>query len=525
MLNSDTDKIKNSSNNKGIRNVFYNYLGRFGSQAISILATVYMIRELPLQVYGDYNILFSIYAFIGLFTSFGLGNVIQRFIPEYTNQKQFKNIHLIIFWGIVVRLISGLFAIGLLALLAGFVGNWLQVPNLINYLRILGPVILLTLLAVSLDVALTSLLKQFATNSALLFFAIIRGMGIYYVVGHNYGLNGLLIVELVAITIRCLILLGAYWLETAKFKTAIMQGAQQGPFEKERVLRYGGWAYLNDFGYLFFNTDTDNFIISNYLGSAAVGLYAFSNKMSTMLLEWSPIAVASNVISPLVFGRYAHNQDKQDLNRIFLMINKANLFFFAPILAGYFALNERLIKLVFGEKYLPAVWLLGFVLVYQIINTFQYPLGLVVFALEQNQINFQSRIFSIYNLIADIILVRLFGVSGVLFATASAVTLKNLFIYFKIRNHIELTWDWRSYVRIFFNAFLMFVVLWLLRGMQTSIASLACLAILGLTTYLLATVFNNVFSASELILLEQLVGKKIPGISNILKFITKWNSA
>ena len=89
MLNSETDIIKNSSN-KGIRNVFYNYLGRFGSQAIGILATVYMIRELPLQVYGDYNILFSIYAFIGLFTSFGLGNVIQRFIPEYTNQNNLR---------------------------------------------------------------------------------------------------------------------------------------------------------------------------------------------------------------------------------------------------------------------------------------------------------------------------------------------------------------------------------------------------------------------------------------------------
>lgn len=509
------------STNKGVKNVLYNYLGRFGSQAIGVFTAVYIVRGLSLQAYGDYNILLSISAYIALFTSLGLTNVIQRFIPEFASQKQFKNIGSIIFWGIGARLVSGLLAIGLLALLAIPIRNWLQIPDLQYYLRVYGPVILLTILAVSLDVALTSLLKQLSTNLALLVFAVVRGVGVYYAISRSYGLVGVLIVELAAIVARCFMLLGAYWVEIARFKSAISQRTQQVPLEKARLLRFASWAYLNDFGYLFFNTDTDNFIISNYLGSTSVGLYAFANKIVTMLLEWSPIAVASNIISPLVYGRYTHKQDKQDLNRIFRTINKANLFFFAPILMAYLALNENLVKVIFGGEYLPAVWLLGGILAYQILNIFQYPLGLVVFALEQNQINFYSRIFSVYNLIADLILVRMLGVSGVLFATASAITFKNLFIYFKVRRHIELTLDWQSYIRIFFNAFLTSIILWLLRGTLVGIASLAFLAILGLALYLLVTIFNNVFSADELALLEQSVGNKIPGLSRIVKFASR----
>lgn len=493
--------------NRGVWAFIYNYLGRFTSQIISFFVSIYVIRQIPVAVYGDYLLLGSILSYCSLFASLGLTGVFQRYIPEFTSKKQDEGVAFLVFTGLVARFVIGVLLVILVFFLSEPLGTWLNFPNLKYYFSVYAFVIVLNLLQTLLDVALTSLLQQLVTNASLLVYNILRGVGFFLVLQQNLGLRELLIVELISNLVRLLILSIGVHKSLPRWHQLSPKSADEADIP--RVAKYGLWAYFNDVSYLFFNTDTDNFIIGNQLGSASVGLYGFSNRIAALISEWSPISVGANVITPLFFERYARSQDHSELDRLFGLINKIVYSFFAPVLIVATMLNTQLITLVFGPKYLEATWLFIGVLFYQVINAYQFPLGLVVFALEKNQYNFYSRIFSIYNLVADLILVNIWGVAGVLLATASAITLKNLFIYWKITRLIKLNWDWKGYIKIFFNAFVSALVCWIFRIQIQHLMTLLILILVSGIIYLALTYFNNVFSPGEVQFINSLFKRKI----------------
>ncbi|MCZ7666101.1 MAG: oligosaccharide flippase family protein [Chloroflexi bacterium] len=259
-------------------------------------------------------------------------------------------------------------------------GELIGLPDLSVYLPIYGWVILLTLAITLLDTALNSLLQQFAANLGLLLYSIVRAIGFYYVLTHDAGLIGILVAELIAVIVRFLVLIIAFILVLGKH---LRMKAEFDDKMRRRIVDYGKWAYLNELGYLFFNTDTDNFIVGYYMGVADVGLYAFANKTARMVRDWSPIMISENVITPIFYERYSKTGDKAELDRMFGILNKLIYFINIPMLAGAIALNEKFIVLIFGEKYISATWLFVGILFYELMNGYQFPTSLVVFALEK----------------------------------------------------------------------------------------------------------------------------------------------
>jgi len=509
---SGSGQVKSSLVQRGIRSVLYNYLGRFVSQVIGFFVNIYVIRKLSIQVYGEYNLLFSILAYVSLFASLGLVNVFQRYIPELEAKEQFRKINTLIWWGILGRFGCTILLVSLLFVFSGPFGAWLHIPRLSEYLRIFGGVIILTGLALLVEAALNSLLMQFATNWGLLMAAILRGVGFYYVVTHQLGLKGLLIVELLSVLIRVAILVWSYFTKALKLHrlSRIQVRKDGGAIDRRRVGKYAGWAYLNDVGFLFYNTDTDNFVISNYLGNIAVGAYAFAGKVTGMFEGWAPHLMAANVITPLFFRHYAKTQDKVELNKMFNMLNKVAYGFFVPFLVGMLATHQQTIGLLFGEKYLSATWVLIGVLFFDALNAYQYPLGLVVFAIEKNQINFYSRIFSLYNL---------WGITGVMIATGTAITLKNLFIYVYTTRYVKLHWEWMSYFKIIINSLIMGGVVILMRGFVVNMITLALVVSLGAFVYVILTFINSIFNNTEKDLLRGFLPQKISSMPLIKRVL------
>lgn len=492
---------------RGIWAFIYNYLGRFLSQVISFIVSIYVIRQIPVAVYGNYLLLGSILSYCSLFASLGLTGIFQRYIPDLTSQKKDEGVSLIVFTGIAARLIVGSAFVAIVAIFARPIGALLNFPDLGYYFTIYAFIIVFNLIVNLLDVALSSLLQQLVTNISLLVYNLLRGLGFFFVIQQNLGLRELLIVELISNIPRLFILSLALYRYLPKRQFFSYGKITQAI--NPRVSKYGLWAYFNDMSYIFFNTDTDNFIIGNQLGNTYVGIYGFANRIAGLISEWSPISVGANVITPLFFERYARSKDLYELDRLFGLINKAVYIFFAPVLALIVILNKQLIALIFGTKYLEATWLLIGVLVYQVINAYQFPLGLVVFALEKNQYNLYSRIFSLYNLVADLILVNVWGLGGVLFATASAVTMKNLLIYWKITKIVKINWDWKGYTKIAINAFACGFICFIFKSQVDRLVPMIILILACGIVYLVLTYFNNVFSTAEVKIINGLFARKI----------------
>ena len=108
-------------------------------------------------------------------------------------------------------------------------------------------------------------------------------------------------------------------------------------------------------------------------------------------------------------------------------INGIPIFFFIAVL------GEELIKLFFGGKFLEYSHVLVGVYFFSILNAFQMPLGLMAQLKERADIMLYSKVFAVYNLIADIFLIKYFGIWGAVFATGTAVLGKNMFIWCFLR--------------------------------------------------------------------------------------------
>ncbi|MCZ7666100.1 MAG: oligosaccharide flippase family protein [Chloroflexi bacterium] len=97
--------------------------GRFGSQIIAFIVSIYVIRELPVAAFGAFSILQSILAYILIFTSSGLQHIFQRYIPDLNANKQYGEINRVVIYGIGLRLLLGIIALILIYLLPVFWGN------------------------------------------------------------------------------------------------------------------------------------------------------------------------------------------------------------------------------------------------------------------------------------------------------------------------------------------------------------------------------------------------------------------
>ena len=66
----------------------YTIIERISSPIITFLISVYIIRSLSVTDYGIYNTLLAIMGYVALFSSFGLANIFERFIPEFARKKE-----------------------------------------------------------------------------------------------------------------------------------------------------------------------------------------------------------------------------------------------------------------------------------------------------------------------------------------------------------------------------------------------------------------------------------------------------
>jgi len=335
-------------------------------------------------------------------------------------------------------------------------------------------------------------------------FVLFRAGIIYYFIKTGKGLIGLLISESVSY-IFLFVLLRIF------YQKSIVKNPEEKKvdFPKKRIIRFGSFDFFNEMGAQILNKSTDYFVISAFLNPAAVGLYAFANRIIKQISHILPQSLFMNLIQPAFFTRYTQNNDSRTLNRSFNFLIKINTFFVMPLFVGIAVLGDKLIFLVFDAKYIEAHPLLIIFAAFLVINAFQFPLGLVVRSIERVEINLYSKIFAIYNLILDIIVVRPFGIIGIAIVTSTAVLFKNIFIFIFTRRHTYLNICWHSIIKIGINSFIMGSLLFLLEPRIKNVYSFFITVIIGIIIYFIISYLNKVFNEDERKTINMILPKPI----------------
>jgi len=143
------------------------------------------------------------------------------------------------------------------------------------------------------------------------------------------------------------------------------------------------------------------------------------------------------------------------------------------------------------------------------LSSFQFPLGLVVQAVERVEINLFSKIFSVYNIVGDILVVKRYGVVGVAVVTGTAILFKNLFIYMMARKHVKFSVDLGSLAKIAINSIIMAVIVYSMKGMIKNIYYFGVVVVMGAMIYFAISFFNKSFFAQEREIINKIISKPL----------------
>jgi O-antigen/teichoic acid export membrane protein len=487
------------------QNSLYVLSGKLLTPIVTFIMTGFIVRHISVQEYGVYNTLFAVLGYIGLFSSLGLLNIYQRFIPEFHYRNETHHIRKLVWLGSLLRMVLSLFFIAMILLFSKHSGKLFQIEGYFDYFEIFSLGVLFSLESDLLGLALTSLFLHKYFVAAQVLYTWIRAVLLFLVLRHGGTLENLLYCEIAGYGVL-VVLQGYYYIRHFDQK---IEGRPKTPFPWKRISRYGGFSYFNEMGEQVLDVSTDYLIISSFLGSVPVAIYAFANQIMRLLSRWMPHVLIIDVITPTFFTRYTHTQNKNELAAMFRLFVKFIAFFFFPLVAGVWVLGKPLIAYCFDPKYMNSFEVMTIVAVFTAINAFAVPLGLLVQSVEKVEIHFISKIFSIYNLIGDLVVVKPFGIVGVALVTGSAILFKNMLTYAYIRRTVRIGIPVRSLFVSAVNAVFMGVLIFALRGLVHGLVSFILMVCGGGIVYIVISAVHKPFHVDERELINKLIGKKL----------------
>lgn len=495
--------LKNNLLNKGSKAVYYTVVFKVGSQFLSIAITIFLVRVLSEHDYGVYNLLYSIIGIMGIIASFGLSNTLQRYMPEYYQRGEFVLANRLYRTASFIRLSTNIIILALLLIFWDIFAGYLKIQDYRNYFLIFSFVIILYTQWGLLDVCLNSYFLHKYTQGLFFVLMLVKGLGYSVAYVYKFNLGMILLIDLLGYFVLFIALQYVYANKIPKNEGRVLRF---DPDEKRRVSKYALYYNFNDVGVQLLDVNVDNFILAYYLNPVAVGAYAFCNKIAKMIDRSTPITYLIDVVRPLFFSAYSTNTSAAKAFYQFLI--KVIYLFYIPIIVFVIVYNKEMIGVIFGGKYIEYSYILIAVLCFRVLTAFETPLGLVAQLHERVEIILFSKIFGLYNLIADIIMIKWWGVMGAVFATGSALLFRNIFIWWFIKEQASFKGIGSFFLKLIFYALVLLILLMLSERLLISEGQSLILGIVIMICSLLVFMRLSLFSLKEKQWLSKAADKK-----------------
>lgn len=479
----------------------------------TFLISVYLVRYLSVHDFGAFNLITSIITFATYLTSFGLENVLGRFIPEFLAKKQFKKINSLLLLTFLVR-ISALFLFTILLVIFKFsIFSFLNLPSIL--LSWLGVIILIIFIqrtdSLFGDKFLASYMEHYQSRLNQIGVTVISFILFLFVIFYNCGLGGLIVSLFI---VHSLSFLHYLYLAIRRYKQNVIRYKTDDTFQLEnrRILRVAYFSFLAVSTGVFRNVMIDNFVISYYLGTEMIGLYSLAAMMTGIVRKVNPISILREVFNPLFTKKYYSNSENPEILLFsFEFLNKLYFFITIPMLIGMGILAKEIIILIYNPDYINILPIIYIFLGFYSIGLLSYTFNTMIDTLEKNELHFYSGIFSIYNLIMDIILVPRLGINGAAIATGSALFLQYFYYFYFTRKltGIYFVFPFRSLLKSLINLIPMVVFLIIFKPYILNVWLLIIGIIFAIIIYLISTYFNKLFSPIEREMINDAIGKKI----------------
>lgn len=428
------------SKQRARRAVFHTLLLRPPGQIASFVGYVLLVRLLSEAEFGVYNLFYALLPLLAAVASFGLEHTLRRYQPEYLKRGENRVADRLVRRIGLIRLGSNAVVLALLFVTWPSVAPLFDIEGYRSVFVIFAGLALAHFQCSILTIALSShLLQQHSLGMQALFS--ITKAALYAVAGYVWGID-LVTVFLIDLGAYLLLYAGLKYLYTTRADRRSGTADKLPPEDRRRLFKYGIFYNFNDAGTLPLRTRTDNFFIAAYLDPVAVGAYSFCTQLSQTIYRATPLKLLESVVRPLFFSlNYKKNVER--VHVYFSLLTTFGFVLMVPIFLFVACWHRELVEVVFAGKFLEYAPLLALVFFFAAANSIDIPVTLVAQLKEKAHIILASRIFSLYNIAALLVLIPRMGIAGAMLASGSAQLMKHLFIWWFVRDLAVWRGAWR----------------------------------------------------------------------------------
>ncbi|HUO67318.1 MAG TPA: lipopolysaccharide biosynthesis protein [Gammaproteobacteria bacterium] len=414
------------------RSLFDTVRFRLISQAATASSYIVLVRGIPTEDFGVLSLLYAFIPAIGTVASLGLVDVLRRYQPDYlragkTNAAAWL-VRTVAYW----RLTTNIVVLSVILLSWDYIAPIFHLTSHRLAFAEFAGIILLYFQSTIMQLALSAqMLHRYAIGSTAVFAVVKLVLYSSFSYAGKLSLDTAILTDTMAYGASFLIMRVVYHRVclTAEAKAPYRPDRQ----ERKRMLRYGLLNNFDEVGVLFMYSTLDNFFLAAFLSTTAVGIYSFYSNLRQMVQNVMPVFYFSNIVQPMLFSVPFADAGRKMPAYFSFLINMGLLLQW-PTLVFCFAYHHELVQVVFGGKFIDYSWLLPLIMSFGFLNTFSEPVYLIAQYRERPGIVLLSKVFLFYNVLAMAVLVPKLGVYGAALAAGTAQLLKNLFIWWYVRD-------------------------------------------------------------------------------------------
>ena len=358
-------------------------------------------------------------------------------------------------------------------------------------------------------------LDQVQASINLILARVLLLLGYTYVIWMGFGLSGILFVWFFSSFFSTVYfsITNRQWIRQNRRGLTVnlkrFEGLERS-FVK-RVGRFSSYAYVAQLVNLFKDLTVDNVVIAYYLGPKEVALYSLATVLINFAMSLNPASRLRTVFQPIFVERHTENNSEAPLIRGFQIMIKLTFFTCLPVLAMLTIFGDKIIAFLFSSEYLAAVVPMTWLAFFMLFGSLEYPFITLLNTVEKNQIILVGGIFSVYNLVMNIILIPKLGIQGAAIATGSARLLEFLFFWTATKKFVRLKirFPWVSFGKTVMNLCPCLVCCWLIKPLINNLIGLLVVCLLSAALYLFCSILNKIFSADERDSINARVGKRL----------------
>jgi O-antigen/teichoic acid export membrane protein len=491
---------------KGLSSTIYNYLGLFFEKLVTVFVTVYVIRQLPIADYGLFNLFQDTIVLVGVIFAFGIPSLIERFLPELYERGLFEELKRWVKKALIARFLLGL--LGALICLFGrdYLGAFLHSEKFTDLYPVFAIGLVFTILNMTSQMVLDTFLQQKRRNIIRIIVSTLRA-GLYFAaIYFGYGLLGILWSFSISAVVGSLLFI--LTIRATKYPANVTPRTEGLGSLPARLKRYGGYSYANEMGSLILSRRVDNYLISTFSNTVAVGFYSFAARIVDMFIALTPFRVGTLIISTILFRQFTGDPTLEFLQRRFNLLTKLCYYLTLPLLLILVGLSRQ-VTMIIDPRYVTASGILALIAAFEIFNIFSWPIAWMAQSAERPEVQLYSKIGAIYNIISALILIPVYGPLGAAWATGTSSLMKNILMYIFLKRHLPLKFPWASLGKLSLAGLASLAVLVSLQSFVTGVFSLMFAAGVGVLSFVVASRMLRPFNPAERSSLEKAFGRRL----------------